>query len=178
MTRRVITFAASSSSRSINKQLVSYAAGLVADAEVEILDLNDFELPLFSEDRETQLGQPKPARRFYQLIGECDGLIISFAEHNGCYSAVYKNLYDWTSRIDPKVYQGKPMILLATSPGVRGGRTVLDLALSQIPRFGGEVRGSLSVPRFYDNFDTEAGRLTDPELDRELVDLLRRLFVE
>ena len=131
---------------------------------------------MFSLDREAKLGQPALARRFFQLIGECDGLIVSFAEHNGCYSAAYKNLYDWASRIEPKVYQGKPMILLATSPGGRGGRSVLDLALSQIPRFGGDIRGSLSVPTFHDNFDTEAGRLSNPELDRELGEVLRGLF--
>ena len=178
MSKRVIAFAASTSSRSINKQLVGYAAGMLQDAEVEILDLNDYEMPLFSEDREAKLGQPDPARRFFQLIGECDGLIVSFAEHNGCYSAAYKNLYDWTSRIEPRVYQGKRMVLLTTSPGGRGGRSVLDLALSQIPRFGGDIRGSLSVPTFFDNFDTEAGRLTDPDLDRELRDLLENLFAE
>ena len=110
------------------------------------------------------------------LIGKCDALVISFAEHNGCYSAAYKNLYDWTSRIDPAVYQGKPMILLATSPGGRGGRSVLDLALTQMPRFGGEVRGSLSLPHFYDNFDTETGRITNPEVERDLQDLMRGLF--
>ena len=178
MSKRVIAFAASTSSRSINRQLVGYATSLLHDAEIDILDLNDFEMPLFSVDREADLGQPEPARQFFRLIGECDGLIVSFAEHNGCYSAAYKNLYDWTSRIEPKVYQGKPMLLLATSPGGRGGRSVLDLALSQIPRFGGEIRGSLSVPLFYDNFDAETGRLSNPDLDRELVSLVQGLFDE
>ena len=178
MKRRVIAFAASSSRQSINRQLVGYAASLLADAEVEFLDLNDFELPLFSVDREAQLGQPERAREFFRLIGEADGVVISFAEHNGCYSAAYKNLYDWASRIDPKVYQGKPMVLLATSPGGRGGRSVLDLALQQIPRFGGDVRASLSVPSFNAHFDSGAGRLIDAELDRELEAAMRALFGE
>ena len=39
MSKRVIAFAASSSRRSINKQLVTWACGLLEDAEVEILDL-------------------------------------------------------------------------------------------------------------------------------------------
>ena len=59
MSKRIIAFAASSSSRSINKQLVAYAAGLIEGIEVEILDLRDFELPLFSVDREDELGQPE-----------------------------------------------------------------------------------------------------------------------
>jgi NAD(P)H-dependent FMN reductase len=176
MRRRVVAFAASSSRHSINRQLLDYAAGLLVGTEVEFLDLNDFELPLFSVDREAQLGQPELAREFFRLIGEADGVVVSFAEHNGCYSAAYKNIYDWASRIDPKVYQGKPMVLLATSPGRRGGRSVLDLALDQVPRFGGDVRASLSVPSFNDNFDTDAGRLRNAELDRELKTVMRSLF--
>lgn len=173
--RKVIAFAASSSRNSINRKLVTYAASLATDAEVELLDLNDFELPLFSVDREIELGQPELAQYFFHLIGACDGLIVSFAEHNGSYSAAYKNLYDWASRIDPKVYQNKPMVLLAASPGGRGGRSVLDLALQQIPRFGGQVKGSFSLPSFYDNFDVESGKPSNVEFDVELrsaVDLL------
>ncbi len=164
MRKKVIAFAASSSSRSINRQLVCYAAGLLADVEVEILDLNDFELPLFSADREDQLGQPDLAHAFLQKIDNCDGIIISFAEHNGCYSAAYKNIYDWASRIKPKVYQDKPMVLLATSPGGRGGKSVLELASNQIPRFGGEVIASISVPSFSENFDTAAGTMRNAEI--------------
>lgn len=168
MRKKIIAFAASSSSRSINKQLVSYAASLLADVEAEILDLNDYELPLFSVDREDQLGQPDLAQAFLQKIENCDGIIISFAEHNGCYSAAYKNIYDWASRIKPKVYQDKPMLLLATSPGGRGGKSVLELALSQIPRFGGQVRASLSVPMFAENFDADSGTISNTEIDAQL----------
>ena len=168
MCKKIIAFAASSSSRSINRQLVSYTAGLFADAEVEILDLNDFELPLFSVDREDQLGQPDLAHAFVQKIENCDGIIISFAEHNGCYSAAYKNIFDWASRIKPKLYQDKPMLLLATSPGGRGGKSVLELALSQIPRFGGQVKASLSVPMFAENFDSDSGAISNDEIGAQL----------
>ena len=168
MRKKIIAFAASSSSRSINRQLVSYATGLLADAEVEILDLNDFELPLFSVDREDQLGQPDLAHSFVKKIENCDGIIISFAEHNGCYSAAYKNIFDWASRIKPKVYQDKPMVLLATSPGGRGGKSVLELALSQIPRFGGQVKASLSVPMFAENFDLDSGTISNDEIGAQL----------
>jgi len=178
MSKRVIAFAASSSRRSINKQLVNYAAGLLVEAQVELLDLNDFELPLFSVDREDELGRPPAALAFLQKISDSDGIIISFAEHNGAYSAAYKNLYDWISRIRPKVYQGKPMVLLATSPGGRGGQSVLELASSQIPRFGGLVKASVSLPSFMDNFDLETGRVHDPEFARRIEAAVKRLFAE
>jgi chromate reductase len=178
MRKKIIAFAASSSSRSINKQLVSYAAGLLVDVEVEILDLNDFELPLFSADREDQLGQPDLAHAFLQKIDNCDGIIISFAEHNGCYSAAYKNIYDWASRIKPKVYQDKPMVLLATSPGGRGGKSVLELALSQIPRFGGQIKASLSVPTFAENFNSDSGAVSNDEIGAQLQSAVNCLFAE
>jgi len=178
MTKQVIAFAASNSRRSINKKLVTYASGLLADAQVEVLDLNDFDLPLFSVDREDELGQPEPARAFLQKISESDGIIVSFAEHNGAYSVAYKNLYDWVSRIQPKVYQDKPMVLLSTSPGGRGGKSVMELASSQIPRFGGVIKASVSLPSFMDNFDPDAAAISDPELARQFQAAVNSLFAE
>lgn len=178
MHKKVIAFAASSSSRSINKQLVTYACGLLRDAEVEILDLNDYELPLFSVDREEELGQPPLAQSFLQKISESDGIIISFAEHNGAYSAAYKNLYDWVSRIQPKVYQDKALVLLSTSPGGRGGTSVMELALAQIPRFGGTVKASVSVPSFGENFDSKAGAISNRKIAARVEAAVNRLFTE
>ena len=176
MPKRVLAFAASNSSRSINKRLVTYACSLIRDAEIEIVDLNDYELPLFSVDREDELGHPQPARQFLDKISASDGIVISFAEHNGCYSAAYKNLYDWVSRIQPKVYRDKPMVLLSTSPGGRGGKTVMELALAQIPRFGGDIRGSVSVPSFGDNFDNDAGKVDNAEIAAQIEAAVNSLF--
>ncbi|MEP4192505.1 MAG: NAD(P)H-dependent oxidoreductase, partial [Sneathiella sp.] len=102
---KILAFGASSSKKSINKKLASHAASMVQNGDIEILDLNDFELPLFSEDKEEELGHPQLAKEFLNKISNADGLIISFAEHNGSYTAAYKNIFDWASRIDPKVYQ-------------------------------------------------------------------------
>jgi chromate reductase len=176
MSSKVTCFAASSSRNSINKQLVTYAAGLVEDADVEVLDINDFELPLFSVDREAELGQPQLAQDFLDKIQGSDALIIAFAEHNGCYSAAYKNLYDWASRIEAKVYKDKRIVLLATSPGGRGGQSVLDLALTQIPRFGGEIRGCVSMPMFYENFDSDLGIVKNSGIDAEIKGAIKRLL--
>ncbi|MEZ9200314.1 NADPH-dependent FMN reductase [Shewanella sp. 10N.286.54.B9] len=166
---KLLAFAASSSSKSINKQLAVYAASLVEDAEIEILDINDYEMPIFSQDREEQLGQPELAQQFFAKLGEADGIIISFAEHNGSYTAAYKNLFDWTSRIDMKVFQSKPMVMLATSPGPGGAASVLAAATASAPYFAADVKGSLSIPSFFDNFDVEQQTLRNPELKVALV---------
>jgi len=168
---KLLAFSASNSSKSINKQLATYAALQVKHddgVEVEILDINDYEMPLFSEDKEAQLGQPQQAKNFYNKLGQADGIIISFAEHNGSYTAAYKNLFDWTSRIDQKLFQKKPMVLLATSPGPGGAATVLAAAVGSAPYFDGNVKASLSIPSFYDNFDMEKQLLNNAELQDKL----------
>lgn len=165
---KILAFAASNSTQSINRQLLNHAAALIEDADIEWLDINDYEMPLYSSDRETAHGIPQEAHQFFQKIGAADALLISFAEHNGSYTAAYKNLYDWTSRIDTKVYQNKPTVMLSTSPGAGGAANVLATATTSAPFFGADLKASMSVPSFYDNFDSESGRLNNSELLAEL----------
>lgn len=166
---KLLTFAASSSSYSINKHLATYAASLVTYADIDVLDINDFEMPLYSSDRENESGIPSLAQEFLDRIAQADAIIISFAEHNGSYTAAYKNLFDWASRINPKVYQNKPMVLLATSPGPGGANTVLTAAVNSAPYFAGNVKASLSIPSFYDNFDVATGKVTNAKLNTALI---------
>lgn len=172
---KLLAFAASNSRKSINKQLVKHAASLIDGAEIELVDLNDYELPLFSVEREQALGHPDLARAFLAKIAASDAIVISFAEHNGSYSAAYKNLFDWCSRAGQKVFQDKPMVLLATSPGARGGASVLAAAASSAPFFAGTVKASLSIPSFNENFDVERGELRNAELKAKLTEAMRGL---
>ena len=173
---KVLAFAASSSTKSINKTLANYAASLVTGAEFELLDINDYEMPLFSQDREEELGQPQAAKDFFAKLGEADAIIISFAEHNGTYTAAYKNLFDWTSRIDQQVFQNKPVVYLATSPGPGGAASVLAAATHSAQYFAANVKASLSIPSFYDNFDMETQKLTNPELNAQLKTAVAQLL--
>lgn len=172
---KVLAFAASSSKNSINQRLASYVANQIKGAQVTLLDINDYEMPLYSEDREKELGQPEQAKAFYDKIGEADAVVISFAEHNGSYTAAYKNLFDWTSRIDQQVYQQKPVVMLATSPGPSGSASVLAAAQGSAPYFAAEVKGALSVPSFYDNFDMESGVITNKELNSQINSIVEQL---
>ena len=160
--KKLLAFGASNSSRSINRKLAHWAAeesGLTFD----LLDLNDYEMPIYSIDREEQNGFPDEALAFKQLVRETDGIIISLAEHNGAYTAAFKNIMDWISRIEKIIFSNKPMLLLATSPGARGAQTVLEIATDSFQRRGGEVIASFSLPSFNDNFDSKSG-ITDSEL--------------
>lgn len=172
---KVVAFGASSSTKSINKMLAAYTANLIEGATVEVLDLNDYALPLFSVDIEQELGQPALAKAFLNKIGASDIVVISFAEHNGSYAAAFKNIFDWCSRIEKKVYQGKSMILLATSPGPGGAQNVLAAAEHSCPFFDGVVKACLSVPSFYDNFDIESGVMTNDDIKAQLLDAAKRV---
>lgn len=172
--RKIIAFAGSSSKTSINKQLVTYAANQFENASVEVLDLNDYEMPVFSVDKQKEHGIHQLATDFYEKIGSADLIIISFAEHNGNYSTAFKNVLDWTSRINAKTFQEKEMLLLATSPGARGGSSVLDIATKRFPFQGGIVKGSFSLPSFNDNFDAEKG-ITNDDLKKQLLDIIKAI---
>ena len=174
MSKKIIAFGASSSRNSINKQLATFAANQFKNAEVEILDLNDYEMPLFSVDKEKENGIHNLAQQFYDKIGSADFIIISFAEHNGAYSSAFKNLLDWTSRINAKTFQEKPMLLMATSPGARGGSSVLDIATKRFPFQGGIVKGTFSLPTFYENFDAVHG-IINPEFKNQLEEIINSI---
>ncbi|MEP5254660.1 MAG: NAD(P)H-dependent oxidoreductase [Winogradskyella arenosi] len=162
----IIAFAGSNSSDSINKQLATYAASLVDTAEATILDLNDFELPIYGKDLQEAEGIPQNATIFLDLIKKSDGIILSLAENNGAYSAVFKNLFDWLSVIESKNWFNKPMLLMATSPGGRGGQSVLQIALDRFPRHDANIVGSFSLPSFNTHF--KDGEIIDAELKEML----------
>ncbi|APY12469.1 NADPH-dependent FMN reductase [Seonamhaeicola sp. S2-3] len=150
--KKIIAFAGSSSKTSINKQLAVYAANLVEGVEVTVLDLNDYNLPLYGIDLENQKGIPDDAHKFFEQIQSSDGIVLSLAEHNGAYTTVFKNLFDWMSRINGKLWLDKPMLLMATSPGARGGASVLEIAKDRFPFNGGNIVAQFSLPSFNDNF--------------------------
>lgn len=164
--KKIIAFAGSNSKNSINKQLAVYASSLLEGVEVNVLDLNDFELPLYGVDLESEIGIPEKAQDFLNLIKNTDGIVLSLAEHNGAYSTAFKNLFDWMTRIESKTFFGKPMLLLATSPGGRGGQTVLEIAAGRFPFHNAQIVETFSLPFFGEHFADN--KITDEGFNAEL----------
>ena len=170
--KKIIAFAGSNSKNSINKSLARFTSTLVKDVETEVLDLNDFELPIYGIDEEIENGIPENANKFLDILRSSDGIILSLAEHNGAYTTVFKNLFDWMSRIDGKLWSDKPMLLMSTSPGGRGGATVLEIARGRFPYMGGNIVSTFSLPSFNDNFKDES--FINKELKTQLdIEVLR-----
>ncbi|MEO1283098.1 MAG: NAD(P)H-dependent oxidoreductase, partial [Pseudomonadota bacterium] len=124
-------------------------------------------------EREKEEGIPSKAREFVRQIGLSDALIMSFAEHNGNVSVAFKNIFDWASRIEQKVYQARPMLMMATSPGARGGVSVLEIASTAAPFFEGRVFGTFSLPNFNETFDRERQDILDADKAKELSSLVK-----
>ena len=180
---KVLAFAATNSRDSINRTLVEHAVGrfrteVNPNAEVEFLDLNDFEMPIYSADREKEHGVPAAAREFFGKIGAVDALIVSFAEHNGFVTAAWKNIFDWMSRIEMKLWQGKPMVIMAATPGPRAGAGVLQSQQMLAPHFGGEIRGVVGIGRWREAFDRATGKITRREDINALGDALSALEMQ
>ena len=163
---KILSIGASTSSTSINQQFSNYAASQVSGAEVTPFLISSLTLPIYSEDEEKENGIPAGAQQFLDALKEHDGVVLSLAEHNGSYTAAFKNLYDWASRAEQKVWQGKPMLLLSTSPGARGGATALAAGEATFPRMGAELAASYSLPSFYDNFSSDG--IKDPDIHSQL----------
>ena len=177
---KILAFAATNSRKSINRALVEYAADQLhsdirPDAEIEILDLNDFEMPIYSIDRETEGGIPAEAKLFFDRIGAADAVLVSFAEHNGFVTSAWKNIFDWMSRIDTQVWQHKSMAMLAATPGRRAGVNVMASQEMLAPFYGAHLRGSLGIGTWSEAWDPDAGKLVRPDDIKALDELLARL---
>lgn len=170
MKKNIVTIGGSNSKSSINKILAEYTGGLVRNVELTKVDLNNFEMPLFSIDIENEQGFSEGLKKLNEIIDTGDGFIISLAEHNGAYSTAFKNAFDWLSRINGKVWRDKPILLLSTSPGARGGESVLEIAKARFPYMGGNIIGSMPFPSFFDNF--KENEITNPELKKHLFELV------
>ncbi|MBT8196502.1 MAG: NAD(P)H-dependent oxidoreductase [Bacteroidia bacterium] len=170
--KKILAFGASNSKNSINKMLAYYAANQLNNVDKTLIDLNDFDMPVYGIDREHENGIPALAKQFKLLVKDSDGIIISFAEHNGNFSVAFKNVMDWMSRLEGKIWENKKMFVLATSPGARGGKSALEIALNTLPHRAADIVANFSLPSFKNNFSEEEG-ITDPELKTEFENQLK-----
>lgn len=128
-TPRILAFGGSLRRDSFNQKLAAVAAAGAreAGAEVTLIALRDFPLPVFDQDLEDAEGMPAAARALKQLFREHDGLLIAAPEYNSSLTAALKNALDWVSRAETDdepllvAFTGKTAALCAASPGALGG---------------------------------------------------------
>lgn len=184
MTVKLLAFAGSLRKDSYNKKLAAIMAKAAekAGAEVTLVDLNDYAMPLFNEDDEAAEGIHPNALAFKKLMNESDGFLIASPEYNGSYSGVLKNTIDWASRQADgegmlESFKNKYAVIFATSPGAFGGLRALNqlrLLLSgigttvlsdqvAIPKAGDAIKedGTLASEKRQATVDRVVGRLVE-----------------
>lgn len=133
-TPKILAFAASLRRESWNRKLIRVAAegARQAGAEVTLLDLNDYPLPMYHGDEEAGAGgPPEHARKLYDIVKAHDAFLVSSPEYNGTYPGLLKNMLDWLSRPNGSgdkpfsIFANKPAAIMGASPGAFGGVRML-----------------------------------------------------
>lgn len=164
---KILLFAGSIRSGSINEKLAVAAAGTLAEAggDVSHISLADYPMPIYNGDLEKSDGVPEAAKRLANLFTEHQGIFIVAPEYNGGITPLLKNTIDWVSRSGatdrrPGPYKGRVFALGAVSDGGFGGyrgllqlRHTLENALGTLM-----VPEMVSVPAASSAFDAD-GRL-------------------
>lgn len=163
--KKVLAFAGTTSSTSINKQLATFAAESLENTAFDVIDLSEYNMPMYSTDEEKN-GFPEDSKKFTSLLDNYDGFILSLAEHNGSYTAAFKNIFDWSTRVEKNFFRDKPLLLMAASPGGRGGASVLRSSEMIYPHMGAKSITTFSLPGFYDNF--KEGKIVNEDLAKSL----------
>jgi chromate reductase, NAD(P)H dehydrogenase (quinone) len=186
---RILAFAGSARKGSHNKKLVRIAAAAAraAGAEVTLIELEDYPLPLFNEDDETEHGLPANGRKIKDLMLSHQGFLISSPEYNSSITALLKNTIDWASRpvageAPLACFSDKVAVLLSASPGALGGLRGLVHVRAILGNIGTLVLpGTTSIPQAMTAFSDD-GALKDPakqatveKLAVDLVATLRKL---
>ena len=165
---KILAFSTSGSSTSINKQLLMSVLDHFNSGDIELVDLNDYEMTIYNSDKEIKDGIPAKAFEFQNKIDEADLIIMAMAEHNGAYTVLFKNIFDWMTRIpERQTFPNKKMFLMSTSPGPMGGKISLDIAAKRFPYHGANLLATFSLPSFYQNFKDGEG-IINLELREEL----------
>lgn len=179
---KILAFAGSARSASFNKQMIKIAAQGARDAgaDVTLVDLRDYPLPLFDQDLEAAEGMPENGAKLKKLFIENDGLLIASPEYNSSISPLLKNTFDWVSRSAPgeaglTAFNGKVATIMAASPGALGGIRGLVTVRMILGNINVVVLPSqIAIPKAAEAFDAD-GKLKDAKLSDSVAALGRKL---
>ncbi len=172
---KILAFAGSNSSESINHKLIQFVGKQINKVEIEIILLTEYNLPMYGIDIEKNAGIPKDVIDLCDKIQSADGIIISVAEHNGNVTAFFKSVIDWLSRYNKTFLEGKKILLLSASPGQRGGASALAITQQILSRFKGELITSYSLGSYHKVF--KDGKIIDVEIEETIKQHIK-LFLE
>ena len=167
---------------SYNQKLVHIAAigAKNAGAQVTVVNLADYPMPIYNQDLEKSEGLPPSAKVLKSLFAEHDGLLIASPEYNSAFSPLLKNALDWVSRREGEetyqvAFRDKLAVIMAASPGALGGLRGLVFLRMLLANLGVTVLpDQLAVPQADKAFDTD-GQLIDLSTQKAIIQLGEKL---
>lgn len=180
---KILAFAGSLRKDSFNKQMVKVAVkgSEEALADVTLIDLKDYPLPIYDQDLETSEGIPENALKLKTLFLKNDGFLIASPEYNSSISGVLKNVIDWVSRPSQGetsylcCFNNKVVVIMSASPGNLGGMRGLVHLRSIFGNINSIVLpNQKSIPNADKVFDG-TGKMQDAKLEKEVMNLGKEL---
>jgi len=179
---KVLAFSGSARRASFNQAAVSVAArgAELAGAEVTLINLADYPMPMFNEDDESASGVPEKAQAFKQLLLSHDAFIIASPEYNSSYPALLKNAIDWASRMQEgekplQAFKGKPVAIMAASAGALGGMRVLVVLKMLLGNIGMHVLPNQKAIGKVNTLINDNGELDDEKTVKQIHQLATQL---
>ncbi len=155
---------------------------LLAEAEVTLISLEDYPLPLFDADLAAASGPPQAAAQLKRMLIAHQGVFITSPEYSASVTPLLKNTIDWISRVRDRgeptyaAFKGRVFAIgSATNSGSGGLRSLM--ALRQILELGCGalvIPEQVAVPRAEEAFD-DKDNLKDETLAAALKAMARRL---
>lgn len=183
-TPKILAFAGSARSASLNKNMVKIAAegAKQAGADVTVIDFRDYPMPLYDQDLQDREGFPESVVEFKKLLKSHHGFLIASPEYNSSITPLLKNAIDWASRpeegeppLSLTCFRGKVAAIMATSPGGLGGLRGLFHVRSILESIGVLViPEQKTIPNAYQVFD-EAGNIKDEKQQEDVLGLGEKL---
>ncbi len=170
---------------SFNTQVMQAAAKIAADegAQVEVIDLNDYPMPLFNQDLEAEEGAPETVIALKEKFRAADGMFISTPEYNSTTPPLLKNTIDWLSRPSNDneaplaCFQNKSAAIVSASPGGWGGMRALDPLRLLLAHIGVNVVGNqLAVADTYDALDDNGNLVLNDQQTTALTGIIKTLI--
>jgi NAD(P)H-dependent FMN reductase len=168
--KKILAFSGSLRAESFNQKLVRIAANGAreAGAEVTLISLSDYPMPLFDQDLEDTEGKPEKAVELKRLFLSHDALLIASPEYNSMITGALKNAIDWVSRADSDEEEllfalaGKTAAILSASPGGYGGSRSLGFLREFLGNIKIEVlEDEFSLPKANEAFGDDDQLLDD-----------------
>jgi chromate reductase len=175
--RRILTLCGSLRRQSYNEMLRRFVSGklLEAGADVEDLDLGDYEMPLFNQDLEPER-TPEAARILAEKFAAADAVLIVSPEYNSGATPLIVNTIAWMSRQRNAPFRHAVFGLGAVSSGKYGGIVGIAHLRDTLSKLGALLAPTLlGIGPSAAAFD-EAGTPTEAAVLKKVDQLVRELM--